>query len=110
MNASQSLDLAFDSSTARQLEAWDSEGGAPGTSMQVPDGAAAAARSMHRRLLARLGAALLSQWARVPMPLQRAIYNHAVGGDSIHPVSARTRRMARFVHVHGCHGQRARRA
>jgi hypothetical protein len=78
--------------------------------MRVPDAAAAAARSTHRRLLARLGAALLSEWARVPMPLQRAIYNRAVGGDSTRPVSARTRRMARFLHVHGGHGLQAHRA
>ena len=110
MNDRQLLNATVDYSTSRDLEAWDGEGGAPGAPVQTSDAAPAAARAVHRRLLECLGAAVVCEWKRLPMPLQRTLYNRAVGGETARPQSAHKRRMARFLHVHGSRGQEGRRS
>ncbi len=48
-------------------------------------------------MLQRLGAALVVEWAQLPMPLQRAIYDRAVAGDENGLLKAE---VARFLHDH----------
>jgi hypothetical protein len=94
-----------DTTTAMNLEAWDAEGGASGAREPARGHTVAATRTRERWLLERLGAALIGEWNRLPMPLQRAIYNRAVAGDPLRNGSARRRRMARFLHDHKSRGQ-----
>jgi hypothetical protein len=72
-----------DNATAMDLEAWDAEGGAPGAPGPARGNAVAVTHTTERWLLERLGAALISEWNRLPMPLQRAIYNRAVACDPL---------------------------
>lgn len=46
-------------------------------------------------MLQRLGSALVAEWARLPMPLQRAIYERAVSGDDDGLLK---HEVARFLH------------
>jgi hypothetical protein len=79
------------------LDAWDAEGGAAARA----DGPTATLRSRaERRLLERLGAALLEQWHGLPTPLRRAIYDRAVAGAAPGDASALRRSMARLLHDH----------
>jgi hypothetical protein len=76
-----------------ELSRWEAEGGTPLPSAMQPGGDAP--------LLQRLGAALVAEWNKLPMPLQRAIYDRAVAAglaDDDEP--ALKRRMALFLHQH----------
>jgi hypothetical protein len=81
------------------LEAWEAEGGATAGTPQAR-GKEATSSAVERPLLARLGAALVSEWNNLPMPLQRAIYNRAVRGNSARNRLALKRQIARFLHDH----------
>ncbi len=75
------------------LSRWEAEGGTPLPSAMQPGADAP--------LLQRLGAALVAEWNKLPMPLQRAIYDRAVAAglaDDDEP--ALKRRMALFLHQH----------
>lgn len=54
--------------------------------------------SAERELLQRLGAAVVSEWDDLPMPLQRALFEHAVGARAWPDPGALKARMARFLH------------
>lgn len=87
-----------DAATRLGLSEWDAEGGAqPG--LPVPATAAAPELTADDELLLRLGAALVHEWATLPMPTRRALYDRAVSG----PVPARDlslkRDMAIFLHA-----------
>jgi hypothetical protein len=57
--------------------------------------------SLDKLLLARLGGALVREWNNLPMPLQRAVYEHAAAADNLSRHGAATRRrMACFLHDH----------
>ena len=73
-----------------ELSRWETEGGSPLPA--TSDGDAL--------LLQRLGAALVSQWNELPMPLLRAVYDRAVAGLAAEEETAMKRRMARFLHQH----------
>ena len=53
-----------------------------------------------RLLLQRLGAALVTQWNDLPMPLQRALFDRAVVKDATCDTDLLKARMARFLHDH----------
>jgi hypothetical protein len=105
MNAWLQPDPGTDATTAMELDAWDAEGGAPGAPEPPGGNSIALARTTERWLLERLGVALIAEWNRHPMPLQRAIDNRAVAGDALRNGSARMRRIARFLHDHKSRGQ-----
>lgn len=84
------------------LDAWDAEGGAAG----VAAPSSGARSRTERRLLERLGAALLEQWHGLPTPLRRAIYDRSVEGVAPCDPSALKRSMARFLHDHQGHARR----
>ena len=89
-----------DLESAMSLESWDAEGGAlAGPAFTAAD-TPAALSAAERRLLGRLGAALVGEWNRLPMPLKRAIYDRAVRGAATCDTAALKRRMARFLHDH----------
>jgi hypothetical protein len=82
-----------------RLDAWDDEGGAPGA--VTTDGAISETTSeTERRLLERLGAAVLGEWQELPMRLRRAIYERAVDSELVCGPSKLKRAMARFLHDH----------
>jgi hypothetical protein len=91
-------DVVVDVESAPDLEAWDAEGGALAIPAQTGGDAATALSAAERRLLGRLGAALVGEWNNLPMPLRRAIYDRAVRGATTCDPSALKRRMARFLH------------
>jgi hypothetical protein len=68
------------------------DGSAPGTQ--------AAPNEVQRRLLERLGSALLQEWRELPMPLRRAIYDRAVESETTCDPTLLRRSMARFLHDH----------
>jgi hypothetical protein len=77
------------------LSRWEAEGGTPLPSAMQPGADAP--------LLQRLGAALVAEWNKLPMPLQRAIYDRAVAAglaDDDDDEPALKRRMALFLHQH----------
>ena len=83
---------------ATDLEAWDAEGGALPFPTQACGTASTELSAAERRLLGRLGAALVGEWNNLPMPVRRAIYDRAVRGAPTCDPSALKRRMARFLH------------
>jgi hypothetical protein len=91
-------DVIDDVEAAPDLEAWDAEGGALAIAAQTAGDAATTLSAAERRLLGRLGAALVGEWNNLPMPLRRAIYDRAVRGAPTCDPSALKRRMARFLH------------
>ncbi|WP_280154376.1 hypothetical protein [Piscinibacter sp. XHJ-5] len=85
--------LASDSmEAAASLDGWEAEGGAEAGMLQAPED--------ERLLLERLGAALVGEWNNLPAPLQRAVYERAVGAGSSWNRLPLRRRMARFLHDH----------
>lgn len=81
---------------AKALARWEGEGGALG----------AAAKSEQKldeaevRILTRLGAAVLSEWSKLPTDLQRAIFSRA---STLHATTDGFRikaEIARFLHEH----------
>jgi hypothetical protein len=91
---------------ATALDEWEAEGGASAFPPQVSEPAVALRPPFDRLLLERLGAALLGEWRKLPVPLQRAIYESAVGGGMSSNRTALRREMARFLHEHQDHTQR----
>ena len=98
-------DIIDDVESAPDLAAWDAEGGALAVPAQTSANAPAALSGAERRLLGRLGAALVGEWNSLPMPLRRAIYDRAVRGAATCDPSALKRRMARFLHDRKGSGQ-----
>jgi hypothetical protein len=82
------------------LDAWEAEGGAPAVAARTDAPWAAARPERERRLLERLGAAVLKEWHGLPMPLQRAIYDRAIDSETTCDPSVLKRSMARFLHDH----------
>lgn len=76
-----------------ELARWETEGGAPLPAATLPGGS-------DEPLLQRLGAALVAEWNKLPMPLQRAIYDRAVAGLAADDETALKRRVALFLHQH----------
>ena len=80
---------------ARALLRWEGEGGA-----LAPTGAASSIDDTELRILARLGAALLDDWAALPPTLQASVVRRASSlggpGDHAHVKD----RLARFLHEH----------
>lgn len=91
-------DIVDDIESVPGLQAWDTEGGALAVLAQMDGEAVTALCAAERRLLGRLGAALLGEWNNLPMPLRRAIYDRAVRGAPTCDPMALKRRMARFLH------------
>jgi hypothetical protein len=87
-----------DAQSALSLEAWDAEGGALPDPAPAGAGTPTALSAAERRLLRRLGAALVGEWNHLPMPLKRSLYERAVHGAC--DPSTLKRRMARFLHDH----------
>jgi len=80
---------------ARALSRWEGEGGA-----LSPTGAADSIDESELRILARLGAALLDEWAALSPLLQANIVRRArtLGGPGDHAHVKET--LARFLHAH----------
>ncbi len=72
------------------VQDWEAEGG---SLTPPPDGHV-------ERLLQRLGAALVDEWATLPTPLQRAVYERAVAGAPAGDVQLR-HDIALYLHRHG---------
>jgi hypothetical protein len=88
---------------AMALETWEAEGGASaGAARSRGNGGndAATSSAIERPLLELLGAALVSEWNSLPMPLQRAVYNRAVRGNPVRNRLTLKRKMARYLHDH----------
>lgn len=85
---------------ATALEEWEAEGGASAGAPQANEHGASNQSPLERRLLQRLGAALVGEWNNLHAPLQRAIYERATGGGSPLNRSAMRRQMARYLHDH----------
>jgi hypothetical protein len=103
MNKRLSPRLIADAEPAMALEEWEAEGGASaGAACSGANGGndATTSSAVERPLLELLGAALVSQWNNLPMPLQRAVYNRAVRGHSVRSRLTLKRQMARFLHDH----------
>ena len=81
----------------------DAEGAGPAVAGRTNAPSAATRPETERRLLERLGAALLEEWRRLPMPLQRAIYDRAVDTEATCDPTLLKRSMARFLHDHKGH-------
>jgi hypothetical protein len=90
---------------ATALDEWEAEGGAPAFAPQAREPAAVLRPPFDRLLLERLGAALLAEWSHLPVPLQRAVYESAVGGGMSSNRTGLRREMARFLHDHQHHAQ-----
>ncbi|MGH6952015.1 MAG: hypothetical protein ACREH4_14210 [Vitreimonas sp.] len=81
---------------ARALARWEGEGGALGPSAKTDQ----ALDEAELRILSRLGAALLSEWSKLPTDLQRAIFSRA---STLHAATDGFRikaEIARFLHDH----------
>lgn len=89
--------------SAQALDRWEDEGGAPVTAFAAAD--ASAFSTAERELLQRLGAAVVSAWSDLPMPLQRALFRLAVAGQERPDPQALKAQMARFLH--DCQGDTA---
>lgn len=85
---------------AASLEEWEAEGGASAGESQAGESSAERPSTLERMLLERLGAALVGEWTHLPAPLQRAVYERAVGGSSALNRLTMRRQMARFLHDH----------
>jgi len=72
--------------------------GAPAVAVAVGAPSATARPEAERRLIERLGAALLEEWKSLPMPLQRAIYNRAVDSETTCDPTVQKRSLARLLH------------
>jgi hypothetical protein len=84
---------------AKALARWEGEGGALGAS-STPDQKLDEAEL---RILSRLGAALISEWSRLPTDLQRTIFTRAA---TLHAATDGARikaEIARFLHDHKDH-------
>jgi hypothetical protein len=77
---------------APALDSWEAEGGAPRAAAATLPSAA------EWELLQRLGAAIVEEWNDLPMPLQRALFAHAVGGNAQPDGDALKAQLARFLH------------
>lgn len=96
-----------DRQTRLDLQEWDSEGGAPaGGAPGVGDLPPPMTRA-DAPLLQLLGAALVGEWNRLPMPLRRAVYGRAVAGGTPGRAAVLKRRLARFLHDHKGRADRA---
>ncbi len=79
---------------ARALARWEGEGGALGAKTDH------ALDEAELRILSRLGAALLTEWSKLPTDLQRAIFSRA---STLHAATDGFRikaEIARFLHDH----------
>lgn len=84
---------------AKALARWEGEGGALGASGKTDQKLDEA----EVRILTRLGAAMLSEWSKLPADLQRAIFSRA---STFHAASDGFRikaEIARFLHDHKDH-------
>jgi hypothetical protein len=99
MNNRLSPRVIEDVEIAMGLQDWEAEGGASAAAMRAHVNDAATSPAIERSLLERLGAALVSEWNNLPMPLRRAIYDRAVRGNSARNRTLK-RQMARFLHEH----------
>ena len=87
-----------DTQTAKALQGWEAEGGAPLALLQGPRADASMLSTAERELLQRLGAAVVGEWDELPMPLQRALFDQAVSARGWSDPAALKARMARFLH------------
>ena len=81
---------------AKALARWEGEGGALGASSKSDQ----ALDEAELRILSRLGAALLSEWSKLPTDLQREIFSRA---STLHAATDGFRikaEIARFLHDH----------
>lgn len=81
----------------RALRRWENEGGhLPPDSPGQSKGLAAA----ENNILRCLGAAVLIAWNELPVPVQRALFQHATAvNESYDPARIKTA-VARFLHLH----------
>jgi hypothetical protein len=101
--AGLSLHVGACGEAATALAEWEGEGGAPA---DASGHAAPTPAAPKRLLLERLGAALVGEWNNLPSPLQRVLYERAVGGDSPSNRLTVRRDLARFLHDHKSRGDR----
>ena len=84
---------------AKALARWEGEGGALGAFPKADQ----ALDEAELRILARLGAALLHEWSKLPTDLQRTIFANA---STLHAATDGFRikaEIARFLHDHQDH-------
>lgn len=79
------------------LEVWEEDGGVRALTV---DEAPAVPALTHEALLERLGAALLSEWHRLPMHVQKAVYRRTVGPRVGGAPDAQRRQVALLLHAH----------
>lgn len=97
--ADETARLEAERQRARALARWEGEGGALGVSPEAEH----MLDETELRILSRLGAALLSEWLRLPTDLQRAIVSRAA---TLRPATDGARiktEIARFLHDHNEH-------
>jgi hypothetical protein len=85
-------------SVANALDRWDEEGGAPAVPWPLPYQPGDLVE-VERRVLERLGTALVSEWIGLPTDVQRRLFEHAASGKSYDAALLKAR-IARFLHDH----------
>lgn len=86
-----------DLSMIRALRRWENEGGHLSLGTAGTTGELAAAEN---NILRCLGAAVVIAWNELPMPVQRALFQHATAvNESYDPARIKTA-VARFLHLH----------
>ncbi len=87
---------------ARAIARWDNEGGATLSARQEDDEHAVLSRE-EQEILQRLGAAVVTQWAELPIDVQKALFEHAAScGDPLECPNLREQ-IAVFLHDHKSH-------
>jgi hypothetical protein len=81
---------------ARALARWEGEGGSLGASANVKDGL----DDVEIRILARIGAAVLTEWDQIPEARQRALTLRAAGPWNPADIRQLKSRIAGVVHDH----------
>jgi len=87
-------DAASKAPLSLALARWEGEGGAPAEPWALND-----LGEQDRRVLACLGAAVVSGWNDLPTDIQRAIFRHAVAEATYDPARLAAQ-IARFLHDH----------
>lgn len=81
------------------LSDWEAEGGALPASLRMQQGESQVARTPSQHdLLERLGAAVVSEWNQLPMPVRRSLFERAARPPSSHDDGPLRAQLARFLH------------
>lgn len=98
MAQSRTHDSAND---AAALATWEDEGGSVPAARSRRDPFLAHLTNRQQRIVNRLGAAVLTQWAVLPTHIQKLIFDTSVSAANTTDVKAMRRRIAQLLHARG---------